>query len=162
MITRNKLTIGAVLAGLALGSSGLTAVALAQNATPPAAPAQQTQQAEPHRHHADHIEGRIAFLHTELKITPEQQAQWDRVAAAMRANDQDMHKAFETMRANRGTTPLNAVQRLEMRAQFTTLRTQSDQRFLEAFKPLYASLSDSQKQAADELFAQHHHHFHRG
>jgi protein CpxP len=160
MITRSKLTIGAVLAGLAISGSGLTAVAFAQNATAPAA--QTQQQAKPHRQHADHIEGRIAFLHTELKITPEQQAQWDRVAAAMRSNDQDMHKAFETMRANRSTTPLNAVQRLEMRAQFGTLRTQSDQRFLEAFKPLYASLSDNQKQSADELFGQHHHHFRRG
>lgn len=149
MNTRNKLSIGVVLAGLAISGSGLTAVALAQNATPPAAPAQQAQ---PHRHHADHIEGRIAFIYTELKITPAQQSQWDRVAAAMRANDQDMHKAFESMRANRGTTPPNALQRLE-------LRTQADQRFLEAFRPLYTSLSDDQKQAADEMFG-HHGHFH--
>jgi hypothetical protein len=158
MTTRSKLTIGAVLAGLALSGSGLSAVALAQNAAPAAPPAQQ-QQATPHRHHGDHIEGRIAFLHTELKITPAQQAQWDRVAAAMRDNNQDMHKAFESMRANRGATQ-NAVQRLETRAQFATLRTQADQRFLEAFKPLYTSLSDDQKQTADELFA-HHGHFHR-
>ena len=157
MITRNKLTIGAVLAGLAISGSGLTAAALAQNAAP-AAPATQ-QQATPHRHHGDHIEGRIAYLATELKITPTQQAQWDRVAAAMRSNSQDMHKAFEGMRANRGT-PKNAVERLEASAQVATLRTQADQRFLEAFKPLYASLSDQQKQTADELFA-HHRHFHR-
>lgn len=156
MTTRKQLMTGLVLAGLALSGSGLTAAALAQNATPPAAPAQQ---AAPHRHHGDHIEGRIAFLQTELKITPAQQAQWDRVAAAMRSNSQAMHQAFEGMRANRAT-PQNAVQRLEARAQFATLRTQADQRFLEAFKPLYASLSDQQKQGADELFA-HHGHFHR-
>ena len=154
MITSNKLKIGAVLAGLVLSGGGLTAVSFAQSATPPAA---QAQQAEPHRHHADHIEGRIAFLYTELKITPAQQAEWDRVAAAMRANDQDMHKAFESMRANRGTTPPNAVQRLEFKAQFGTLRNQADQRFLEAFKPLYASLSTDQKQAADEMFGHHGH-----
>jgi protein CpxP len=156
MITRNKLTIGAVLAGLAISGSGLTAVALAQNAAPPAA---TTQQTAPHRHHADHTEGRIAFLYTELKITPAQQAQWDRVAAAMRSSGQDRHQAFEAMRAARGTEQ-NAVQRLEASAQMTTLRAQSSQRFLEAFKPLYASLSDDQKKAADELF-EHHGHFHR-
>jgi protein CpxP len=156
MTTRKQLMIGAVLAGLAVSGSGLTAVALAQNAAPATAPAQQ---ATPHRHHADHIEGRIAFLYTELKITPAQQAQWDRVAAAMRSSSQDMHQAFEAMRANRGTEP-NAVQRLEASAQMTTLRAQSSQRFLEAFKPLYASLSDDQKKSADELFG-HHGHFHR-
>jgi periplasmic protein CpxP/Spy len=157
MTTRKQLMIGAVVAGLAISGSGLTAVALAQNAAPPAAPT--GQQAAPHRHHADHTEGRIAFLHTELKITPAQQAQWDLVAAAMRSNAQAMHQAFEAMRANSGTPP-NAVQHLEAAAQFSTLRAQGNQRFLEAFKPLYASLSDEQKQSADELLG-HHGHFHR-
>lgn len=156
MFTRKQLMTGAVLAGLALSGGGLTAVAVAQNAPAPAA-----AQAAPQRHHGNHIEGRIAFLRTELKITDAQQAQWDKVAAALRSNSEAMHKAFDAMRANRAT-PKSAVEQLEASAQISTLRAQGSQRFLDAFKPLYASLSDDQKKTADELLARHHHHFRRG
>ena len=156
MFTRKQLMTGAVLAGLALSGGGLTAVAVAQNAPAPAAP-----QAAPQRPHANHIEGRIAFLRTELKITDAQQAQWDKVAAAMRSNSAAMHQAFEAMRANRDA-PKSAVDRLQAMTQISALRAQASQRFLDAFKPLYASLSDDQKKTADELLARHHHHFRRG
>ena len=39
---------------------------------------------------ADHVEGRIAFLKTELKITDAQQPLWNAVGDAMRANAKDM------------------------------------------------------------------------
>ena len=39
---------------------------------------------------ADHVEGRIAFLKTELKITDAQQPLWNAVADAMRASAKDM------------------------------------------------------------------------
>jgi protein CpxP len=156
MFTRKQLMTGAVLAGLALSGGGLTAVAVAQNAPAPAA--STAPQATPHRHHGNHIEGRIAFLRTELKITDAQQAQWDKVAAALRSNSEAMHQAFDAMRANRDA-PKSAVQQLEASAQVATLRAQGSQRFLDAFKPLYASLSDDQKKTADELLAHHHHHF---
>ena len=55
-----------------------------------------------------------------------------------------------------GDTPPNAVQRLEMRAKLATLRAQASQRTLDAFKPLYDSLSDEQKKTADELLEHHH------
>src|SRR5487761_1274171 len=37
-----------------------------------------------------HVEGRIAFLKTELKITMAQSPQWDKFAAALRANARRM------------------------------------------------------------------------
>jgi Spy/CpxP family protein refolding chaperone len=152
MTIRQQLAAGALITGLAIsGAAGITAVALAQTATP--------QAAQPSRPHHSHIEGRIAFLKTELQITDAQQAQWDKLAAAMRENSQILHQAFEKMRANRDT-PGNAVQRLETSAQIAALRAQADQRYLDAFRPLYASLSDDQKQTADELLG-HRHHFHR-
>ena len=39
---------------------------------------------------AEHVEGRIAFLKTELKITDAQQPLWNAVADAMRANAKEM------------------------------------------------------------------------
>src|SRR6266851_109932 len=64
--------------------------------------------------------------------------------------------ATQQMRGNRDQ-PQNAVERLEARSQFASLRAQGSQRFLDAFKPLYASLTDDQKKAADEMLARHGH-----
>src|SRR5579859_4383022 len=134
MRLRPHLYAAAVVAGLAVvGMTGASMLAYAQTAAPAAQPA---------RPHSSHIEGRIAFLKTELKITDAQQAQWDKVAAAMRENSQAMHQAFDAMRANRGATPgtdqhmhMNAVQHMEASAQLATLRAQGDQHLLDAFKP---------------------------
>jgi protein CpxP len=149
MRLQQQLSVALVVSGLAvLGVGGATALAVAQTAAAPAG--------QPARSHHSHIDGRIAYLRAELKITDAQQAQWDKVAATMRENGQTMHQAFETMRAAHGTSP-NAVQHLETAAQFAALRVQADQRFLDAFKPLYASFSDEQKATADELFQRHRH-----
>jgi LTXXQ motif family protein len=148
------LAIAALVAGAGLGSLAAPQPAAAQAAT--TAP----QQGEHHERHrfspARHVEGRIAYLKAELQITDAQAPQFDRVAQAMRDNAKTMEQAFDQHRAMRGQ-PRTAVQRLEARAQFASLRAQDDQRFVEAFKPLYASLSDNQKKAADELLTRHGH-----
>src|SRR5713226_9376031 len=138
------------LAALALatalaGAAGLGTLpardAAAQAATAP----QQTQAPERHHSASRHIEGRIAYMKAELKISDAQAPQFERVAQAM-----------QQMRGNRDQ-PQNAVERLEARSQFASLRAQGSQRFLDAFKPLYASLTDDQKKAADEMLARHGH-----
>jgi hypothetical protein len=153
----------AVLPALAIaalvGGAGLGALTVPQPAAAQAA-ATAPQQGEHHEWHrfspARHIEGRIAYLKAELKITDAQAPQFERVAQAMRDNAKTMEQAVDQHRAMRGQ-PRTAVQRLEARTQFATLRAQDDQRFVEAFKPLYASLSDNQKKAADELLTRHWH-----
>ena len=40
------------------------------------------------------------------------------------------------------------------------MRSQQTERFLAVFRPLYDSLSEQQKQAANDLFGPHGHHFH--
>lgn len=151
----------AVALALALGGAGLaTEAALAQAAAP--APQAQSQAPEHHRFDpARHIDGRIAYLKAELKITAAQEPAFDRVAQAMRENAQDKAKLFQQHRADRDKT-LNAVERLEARQRFAAMHAQHSERFLAAFKPLYASLSDAQKQAADELLAPHWHHHRHG
>jgi LTXXQ motif family protein len=103
-----------------------------------------------------HTDGRLAYLKAELKITDAQAPQFERVAQAMRENATAMDQAMQRMRAGRDQQK-SAVDRLEARTQFATLRAQSSQRFLDAFKPLYASLSADQKKAADEMLARHGH-----
>jgi hypothetical protein len=45
---------------------------------------------------------------------------------------------------------------LEFRAKFSALRAKAADRDLAAFRPLYDSLSDAQKKAADAVMEEHH------
>lgn len=118
-------------------------------AAPVAAQAQQTQAgpAAAWREHGAHVEGHIAFLKAELGIAPAQEPLWAAVAAAMRQDVAELEQARKAQPA----TPPNAVQRLERRAAIAALRAKGEQRFLDAFRPLYAALSEAQKRTADEL-----------
>jgi hypothetical protein len=154
-----KVVFPALAIAALVGSAGLGSLTAPQPAAAQAAATapQQGEHQERHRFSpARHVEGRIAYLKAELNITDAQAPQFERVAQAMRDNAKTMEQAVDQHRAMRGQ-PQTAVQRLESRAQFATLRAQDDQRFVEAFKPLYASLSDNQKKAADELLTRHWH-----
>ncbi len=117
-------------------------------------------QNEPHHHGqarmmpGQFVEGRLAFLKTELKITPAQEAQWQQFAAVMRQNAQSLDQVLGSARQHRGTE-MNAVDRMEIRAQFAKIRAENEARALTAFKPLYASLSPEQQQMANQLMAEH-------
>ncbi len=135
--------------------------ALAQTAPPAANSGTAQTQA---RHHArmlpgQLVDGRIAFLKAELKITPAQETQWQQVATAMHENANALDQAISTARGQRGT--MDAVQRLALREQFAKVRAENDARLLTAFKPLYASLSPDQQQAANDLVVPHHGWHHR-
>jgi periplasmic protein CpxP/Spy len=117
------------------------------------------------RHHAmprtpgQFVDGRIAFFKTELKITPTQEAQWQQVEAAMRENAKALDQAIATARQNRPA--VNAIQHLELRDQFAKVRSDNDDRFLAAFKPLYGSLSPDQQKMADQMIAHQNWRHHR-
>jgi hypothetical protein len=150
------LAVAAILAGA--GGSAIPTIhqAAAQATTAP----QQGQERERHRFDPTrHIEGRIAFLKTELKITDAQAPQFDKVAQAMRDNAKERAQAFQQLRGDRDK-PQTALERLEMRARFDQMRSQQAERFLAAFRPLYQGLSDDQKKTADDLLASPRH-FHR-
>jgi LTXXQ motif family protein len=150
------LAVAALLAGTAGLGIPTVRQALAQATTAP----QQGQQTEHSRFDPTrHIEGRIAFLKAELKITDAQTSQFEKVAQAMRDNAKERAQAFQQFRADRDK-PKTAVERLEMRSRFDQMRSQEAERFLAAFRPLYQNLSDDQKKAADELLARPRH-FHR-
>lgn len=138
-----------ILAGvLALGLLATAAPeVLAQPANPPA----------PTRSFTRHMDGRVAFLKAELKITPAQQAAFDNYVRVMRQNAEEMQAASQSRRAqpagNTQRKPTTALEQLERRAEMSKLAAAQTQRSLDAFKPLYAALSDEQKRTADELIA---------
>jgi hypothetical protein len=105
------------------------------------------------RRFAEHIEGHIAFLKTELNITPAQESLWNAVATVMRVDVAEFERLKPQQSGKMPSRP-TALQHLEERAAYMAQRAKSEQRFLDAFRPLYEKLSDAQKQSADELLGQ--------
>jgi hypothetical protein len=98
---------------------------------------------------ARHVEGRVAFLKTELKITDAQLPLWNALADAMRANAKTMGDMAGGMMGGSQTATL--PDKLAMREKMMTAHLEALRKFKAAVDPLYAALSDEQKKTADEL-----------
>ncbi len=96
-----------------------------------------------------HVEGRIAELKTELKITDAQMPQWNRFAEALRGTAKSMNEMHQEMMQSRGTKTL--PERLAVREKVLTAHLTSVKALQEALQPLYAALSDEQKKIADRI-----------
>lgn len=108
-------------------------------------------------------DGRIAMAKVALKLTPEQEKLWAPVEEQIRARNaerskqaEERHGKREERRADRGDREeLGLPERLERRSQKLTERAArmteraaKTKEFAETLKPLYASLSEEQKQVA--------------
>src|SRR5215472_377802 len=98
---------------------------------------------------AGHVEGRLAFLKTELKITDAQLPLWNAVADAIRANAKSMGDMAGGMMG--GSQTATVPDKLAMREKMMTAHLEALRKFKAAVDPLYAALSDEQKKTADEL-----------
>ena len=98
---------------------------------------------------ARHIEGRIAFLKAELKITDAQLPQWNAFAQAMRDNA----AAMPGMGSGMGMMNQSGAlpDRLAAREKMLSARLEGLRKLKAAADPLYAALSADQKKTADEL-----------
>jgi hypothetical protein len=99
-----------------------------------------------------HIEGRLAYLKTELKITDAQGSLWDAYANAARQNAQAMAAHCTTMTSKPGTAGLSLPDRLDQHEKLMAAHLDAIRAVGKTLKPLYAALSDTQKQAANQLF----------
>jgi hypothetical protein len=147
----------AVVAGL--GIAGTAAIAQQQAA----AQAQDGKDGKHEHHHmlpSQQAEARLAYIKTALQITPAQTAQWNAFADMVRKQAKARDAQVEEMRAtweqrkdgkdgDSGRPDL--IQRLEMRQKMLSTAAANTGELLVALKPLYASLSDSQKEIAPEL-----------
>ena len=103
----------------------------------------------------DHIEGRIAFLRTELEITDAQTSAWDPFAEALRTNAKKLGEVRSAMmtRLNTGQQTQTLADRLGLQEQWLAARLDGTRAIRTTVASLYGVLSEDQKKAANELLA---------
>jgi hypothetical protein len=95
------------------------------------------------------VEGRLAYLKSELAITAGQTAAWDAYASAVKARVdamKDMHQSMMSAMSE-GT----AVQRMDARISGMEAMLAAMKELKPATEALYAALTDDQKKIADDL-----------
>ena len=101
---------------------------------------------------ASHVDGRLAYLKAELKITEAQEPLWKAYAAAARDNANGMRARCKAMASPKGAAALSLPERMDQREQFMAARLDSLRATDKALKPLYDALSPDQKKIADQMF----------
>ncbi|TDN69849.1 Spy/CpxP family protein refolding chaperone [Paraburkholderia sp. BL10I2N1] len=148
-----------VMLASALAMSGAFAQTPAPASAPEAAPA--AAPASGAARYEQRVEQRIAYLHSQLKITPQQETQWKAFADTMRTNGETMAGLYEQRMSNTATK--SAVEDMQQYATIAQAHADGMKKLVDAFDPLYSSLSPDQKKLADTTFRhpehgeQHHH-----
>ena len=135
-------------------------------------PATAVQHPGEHHHHdrplpGQLIEARLAFIKTALKITDAQGAQWNAYADTLRKQAKEKDTRIQAMRAKHDAKSNQAgnedlIERLEHHQKRMTDKAANLAQYIAVAKPFYASLSNEQKEVANQILAHHHrHHFHR-
>lgn len=101
---------------------------------------------------AGHLDGRLAYLKAELKITEAQEPLWKDYAAAARDNAKSMVAHCTTMMSPKGAAGLSLPDRLDLHEQFMATQLDTLRATNKALKPLYGALSEDQKKIADQMF----------
>jgi hypothetical protein len=100
----------------------------------------------------DRVEGRIAFMKAELKITEDQTPAWNAFADTLRANAKKLGDVRSAMMTRESAArPQTVMQRLDLEEQWLTSRLDGTRATKAALAMLYDVLSAEQKQQADEL-----------
>ncbi|MFZ2158816.1 MAG: Spy/CpxP family protein refolding chaperone, partial [Bradyrhizobium sp.] len=106
----------------------------------------------------DRIEGRIAFLRAELKITDAQAGAWNTFAEALRDNAKKLGELRASMMGKPGDAQQQAptmADRLDRQEQWLLARLEGTRAMKAAFSKLNEALSDEQRKAANDLLAPH-------
>ena len=99
----------------------------------------------------EHVESRIAFLKTELRITDAQKPQWEAFANILRESARTHQSMHEQM--TKGGMPSSWPERLAFQQKVLSARLNSLNDLEAAAKPLYASLTEEQRKIADQLLS---------
>jgi len=102
----------------------------------------------------DRVEGRIAFLRAELKITDAQNEVWNAFADALRSNAKSLGEVRSSMMSAMAAQQ-NLVERFSLQEKWLAARLEGTRTIKAALANLIGALSDDQKKAADELLAPH-------
>ncbi len=98
----------------------------------------------------EHVEGRLAFIKAELKITAQQTPLWDKFAETVRANAKTISERRMPL-FDRSYWTEELPQRLDQQEKAMTAHLDALRQTGAAIKPLYAALDDAQKKTADAL-----------
>jgi periplasmic protein CpxP/Spy len=131
--TAGLLACAAIAAGSQIAAAGALPQVLLAQAQPPAQP--------------QNVEANISILHQRLQITPAQEAQFNAVANIMRENAR--------MEANAPQQPAagaTAVDDLRAYIRYSEVELAGLKKMLPPLEALYATLSPTQKRAADAAF----------
>jgi periplasmic protein CpxP/Spy len=133
----------------------LSQAADAQSDTPAAA-AGDTPQAGQHRRHdpSAFVQKRLERLKSDLRITPEQQAQWSAFSNSVMQQMEQLKAAHQSMKER----PAKAPERIDRQVEMMKQRLASFETIAQAAKTLYASLDPAQQQIADQRLLNFHHH----
>lgn len=106
----------------------------------------------------EHVDGGLAFLKAELKITPEQESAWAPFEAAVREQAATAKKNFEARKAGFKTdgdksdwTPPTVPERMTMMESRLNSRLEAVKALEASTTKLYSALTDEQKKTADNL-----------
>lgn len=92
-------------------------------------------------------EGRLAYLKSELKITPAQENAWQAYTSKAKQQAEAMQALRTTMQ---GSTQATAPERLALRTEMMKKRGEHMEGMTSALKDLYAALTPEQKAIADQ------------
>lgn len=101
-----------------------------------------------------HVEGKLAFLKAELKITGDQEEAWQAFAAVVRETDEARSEMWRSHRERRGGEDAERPaldERIARRVEAMAQRFEMFRDVAEAAKTLYAGLTPEQQAVADDL-----------
>jgi hypothetical protein len=98
----------------------------------------------------EHVEGHIAFLKAELKVTEAQAKLWDAFAAVLCANAKQLNELSAEL-AKAPADAASPVERLARQEKILAARLDVARRTRPTLAALYAALSDEQKKAFGQL-----------
>ncbi|HEY1797069.1 MAG TPA: Spy/CpxP family protein refolding chaperone [Stellaceae bacterium] len=96
------------------------------------------------------VEAHIKQLHTQLKITQNEEKDWGEFAGVMRANARDMQSAMQEREQQYPS--MNALQNMESYQKLAETHAEHLEKLVSAFQTLYNALPDEQKKVADQVF----------
>lgn len=102
----------------------------------------------------DRIDGRLAFMKTELKITEAQGADWDALAKVICSTAEAHNSLMQAMMNDMRSGDLGKMSlpdRLALQETHLSARLNQVREIKSAVDKLYASLSEEQKKAADDI-----------
>lgn len=100
----------------------------------------------------ERIDGQLAFMKAELRITPAQEAQWNVFANVFREDKEKQARLCRTAQEqSRSIMSANLPESLKIRVDRLEEQIESLRALEAAVQPLYAILSKEQKKTADEI-----------